>query len=231
MLNPTDAQLEQYFWGERLSPEMTQICERRVFSDPELLHEYHQVSRLRVRFKELREELSAFEEEKRHRWFLRSLREEPIPRIVVIDVEDAINSLLRGQRVTRMLRAEIDRRLGRAPRKHEVADMDSRDRRVMTSQSTSMPPPNFELSQEFLLNESELPPKRPPMSKRERIQARYPEVIDYLRRYHRRLWERWVDEGGYSPVLKTLETGRKHAPLMAALELINLAARSNVRRK
>jgi len=233
MMGPTDEQLEQYYWGEELPRQLVDQCEQRVSMDPDLLREYHQVSRLLMRFKKLREALKQSDEQTRHRWYLRSLQQEPIPHRIRDEVDELVRGLIRGVRVTRMLGSEINRRLGH---QNDVQEEPSPYRQASPSEhvSAKMTPrvsSFFDEDDRASLEVKGLFDRRP-LSGRERVQRDYPEVVEFIQHHFSREWGRWAKGVmGSVPVLRKLESRSKNAPLMAALELIDLAEKLRGSRK
>ena len=233
MMGPTDEQLEQYFWGEELPRQLVDQCEQRVSMDADLLREYHQVSRLLVRFKKLREALKQSDEQTRHRWFLRSLQQEPIPLRIRDEVDELVRGLIRGVRVTRMLRSEIDRRLGY---QNDVQEQPSPYSQTRPSEhvSAKMAPiasSLFDENDRASLEVKDLLNRRP-LSSRERVRRDYPEVVEFIQHHFPREWGRWAKGVmGSVPVLRKLESRSKNAPLMAALELISATEKLGAGRK
>ena len=234
MMGPTDEQLEQYFWGEELPRQLLEQCEQRVSMDADLLREYHQVSRLLVRFKKLREALKQSDEQTRHSWYLRSLQQEPIPHRIRDEVDELVRGLIRGVRVTRMLRSEIDRRLGYQYDVHEqVTPYQSEDiSEFRSSKAASEAPPMFEVDEKAASMDVKGLFDRRPFSGRERVQRDYPEIVEFIQHHFPREWGRWAKGVmGPVPVLRKLESRSKNAPLMAALELISVTEKLRERRK
>jgi len=233
-MGPTDEQLEQYYWGEELPRQLVEQCEQRVSTDADLLREYHQVSRLVVRFKKLREALKQSDEQTRHRWFLRSLQQEPIPERIREEVDELVRGLIRGVRVTRMLRSEIDRRLGYHYDVHEQATpYQSGDVSAFrSSKAASEAPTLFDLDEKAASLDVKGLFDRRPLSGRERVQRDYPEIVEFIQHHFPREWGRWAKGVmGSVPVLRKLESRLKNAALMAALELIDLTEKLRVSRK
>ena len=227
MMGPTDNHLEQYLWGEELSPQEQNWCEERVARDPELQRNFHQVHRLLRRFKTLREWMRKTEEAERHIWFTHSLNADVIPLELRTSVNSVMDELFMNASPTSMIKREVARRIGdlnELPEAVHLPKTGRLDKAPAASLSVSQSATSFSL-EDFSLSEPSVP-RKPDRAELERMEIRltYPKLVRFMRRHHGEIYDRWEDGSTRVRVLGRLHAKKGQPALMAGLELLDLTA-------